>query len=51
MGAITDNIGNCSSHIGHMKNNIALASPSRSDFGELLDNYLDEINYMRKSFV
>ncbi|CDW71777.1 UNKNOWN [Stylonychia lemnae] len=50
-GAITDNLGHCSSHIGHMKNNIGQAGPSRADYDNVLDNYLDEVNYMRRSFV
>jgi hypothetical protein len=51
MGAITDNIGHCSHHINNMKKNIEGESPSNSEFGKLLDHYLDDMHYMRKSFV
>ena len=50
-GPVTDNIGHCSTHINNMKRNIEGAGPSRNDFGNVLDNYLDDINYMTKSFV
>jgi hypothetical protein len=50
-GAITDNIGHCSNHINTMKSNIQKAGPSRSDFSSMIDNYLEEVNYMPKSFV
>ena len=50
-GDITDNIGACSYHINNMKVNIGKASPSRDDYGKVLDFYLEELNYMRKSFV
>jgi hypothetical protein len=51
MGAVTDNLGKCSHHINNMKKHIESEGPIRSDFGHLLDNYLDEFNYMKKSFV
>ena len=51
MGAVTDNLGHCSHHIQNMKSQIAGSSPIRSDFGKVLDNYLEEVHYMRKSFV
>ena len=50
-GAVTDNLGHCSHHINTMKKNIGNANPIRSDFGKMLDDYLDEIHYMSKSFV
>ena len=50
-GAVSDNIGHCSSHINTMKVNLEKEGPVRSDFAQLLDGYLDEINYMHKSFV
>ena len=51
MGALTDNIGHCSSHINSMKVNIEKEGPIRSDFAGLLDGYLEDLHYMRKSFV
>lgn len=51
MGALTDNIGHCSHHINNMKSNIGNENPIRGDYVKLLDTYLDELNYMRKSFV
>jgi len=50
-GALTDNLGICSSHINHMKAHIEKKGPSRADFANLLDSKLDEVNYARKSFV
>ena len=50
-GSVTDNLGSCSHHINNMKKNIGSENPIRNDYGTLLDNYLDEVNYMRKSFV
>jgi hypothetical protein len=34
-----------------MKKNIETASPSRGDFSDVLDNYLDQVSYATKSFV
>ena len=51
MGSITDNIGACSSHINTMKVQIAQAGPARKDFAEHLDGYLEDLHYMKKSFV
>ncbi len=42
MGALTDNIGQCSNHINTMKANIEKES-ARKDFGKLIDGYLDEV--------
>lgn len=50
-GGLTDNIGHCSHHINNMKKNLENENPVRSDFAKLLDNKLEELNYMRKSFV
>ncbi len=51
MGSITDNLGHCSYHINNMKRNIEPEGPVRSDYAKILDGYLDELHYMRKSFV
>ena len=51
MGAVTDNIGACSSHINLMKANIEKENPIRSDFGKILNNKLEELHYMQRSFV
>ena len=51
MGDLEDNIGKCSLHIGNMKNHIGSLNPSGRDHRQLLDSYLEEIQYMRKSFV
>jgi hypothetical protein len=51
MGAVTDNIGACQSHINTMKANIEKEGLSKGDFGQLVDGYLEELHYMRKSFV
>ncbi len=51
MGAVTDNLGYCANHIQAMKTNIGEAQPNRGDYSKVLDNYLEELNYMRKSFV
>ena len=45
-GSVTDNLGKCTHHINNMKRNIEAENPVRSDFGNLLDNYLDEVNFM-----
>lgn len=50
MGAVTDNIGLCSSHINTMKANLGKETANK-DFGKLLDGYLEEVHFMRKSFV
>ena len=50
-GAVNDNLGTCSNHINVMKAHIEKAGPSRADFASVLDHKLDELNYMRKSFV
>jgi hypothetical protein len=50
-GSVTDNVGLCSIHINNMKKNIEQSSAARSDFSSVIDNYLDEVNYMTKSFV
>lgn len=51
MAPVLDNLGACASHINTMKANIEKEGPVRSDFGKLLDGYLDHLNYMHKSFV
>lgn len=51
MGAVMDNLGACSSHINVMKANIEKEGPIRSDFGKILNNKLEELHYMPKSFV
>ena len=51
MGTVTDNLGHCSHHISNMKANIETAIPVKTDFTRVLDNYVEELNYMRKSFV
>jgi hypothetical protein len=51
MGSLTDNLGHCVAHINNMKNNIGQAGPSRADFQDVLDRYLDDINYKSQSFV
>lgn len=51
LGALTDNLGTCSNHINVMKAHIEKEGPTRSDFASFLDNKLDELSYMRKSFV
>ena len=50
-GTVTDNLGHCSHHINNMKVNVEKAGPIRSDAGNILENYLDQFHYMRKSFV
>ena len=51
MGDITDNIGACSHHINNMKSNIGKESGAKTDYSRVLDDKLEELNYMRKSFV
>jgi len=51
MGAVMDNLGACTSHINTMKVNIEKEGPIRSDFGKILNNKLEELHYMPKSFV
>jgi len=51
MAPVLDNLGACATHINTMKANIEKEGPVRSDFGKLLDGYLDHLNYMHKSFV
>lgn len=34
-----------------MKANIGKANPSRGDYSALIDGYIEEVNYMPKSFV
>jgi hypothetical protein len=52
MGDLEDNIGKCSIHIDNMKNNIGFMNPSSGkDHRRVLDTYLTDIQYMRKSFV
>ena len=51
MGDITDNLGHCQYHIRNMKDNVGQLSGVHGDFGKKLDQYLDEVNFSRKSFV
>lgn len=51
LGDMMDNIGACSNHIQHMKDNISKESGTDKDYVSILDNKLEELNYMRKSFV
>ena len=51
MGSVTDNLGLCSNHINNMKKNIEQAGGVRNDFSSVLDNHLDHVNYMPRSFV
>eukprot|EP00347_Sterkiella_histriomuscorum_P016126 403354388 len=51
MGAITDNLGACIQHINNMKENVGKSYKGQADISQALDNYLNEVNYMRKSFV
>ena len=51
MGGLTDNLGACVTHINTMKANIEKEGPVRTDFAHLIDGYLDELNYMPRSFV
>lgn len=50
-GDLTDNLGACSNHIDNMKQNIGKESGVKSGFSRVLEDKLDELNYMRKSFV
>jgi len=50
-GDIMDNLGKCSHHIDNMKTNISSQGDLKVDAVKVLDRYLDEVNYMRKSFV
>lgn len=50
-GTVTDNLGLCSNHINAMKANIGKESPSRGDFAQVLDGYLEDLHYQQKSFV
>ena len=51
LGDSMNNVGACKQHINTMKGNIGSEGPSRKDYGEVIDSHIEELNYMRKSFV
>lgn len=51
MGDIMDNMGECNHHISNMKENIGKERIVKEGYEKIINNYLEEVNFMRKSFV
>jgi hypothetical protein len=50
-GDMEDNLGHCHHHIDSMKSNIAVEKDVSAGFASVLDGKLNELAFMRKSFV